>query len=107
MNKSSEKIESVVSQKRVKLHVFEPSQRKIWTVVGVSGEYWVDPESEYCSCPGYYFGKLNGKNTCYHLDSIRLADRENKFETISFSDDEFGYFIEGLISDMLQIIRTD
>lgn len=100
MNKDSEKINSIVYQKRVKLHVFEPSQRKIWTVVGLGEEYWIDPESEYCSCPGYYFGKLNGKNTCYHLDSLEIAKKENQFETITFSDDEFSDFVSGLISDL-------
>lgn len=100
MNKSSEKIDSVVSQKRVKLHVFEPSNRKIWTVVGIGEEYWFDPESEYCSCPGYYFGKLNGKTSCYHLESFKIAKKDNQFETICFSDEEFGDFIAGLISDL-------
>lgn len=100
MNKSTDKIDSIISQKRVKLHIFEPSQRKIWTVVGLGEEYWIDPESEYCSCPGYYFGKLNGKNTCYHLDSLLIAKKENQFETIVFSDDEFGDFVFGLISDL-------
>ena len=100
MNKSTEKIDSIVSQKRVKLHLFEPSQRKIWTVVGLGEEYWVDPDSKYCSCPGYYFGKLIGKNTCYHLDSLEIAKNENQIDTILFSDDEFGDFISGLISDL-------
>ena len=31
---SDEKIDSTISENRVKLHIFEPSQRKIWTVVG-------------------------------------------------------------------------
>ena len=100
MKSNSEKIESVVSQKRVKLHLFEPSKRKIWTVVGMDREYWLDPELKYCSCPGYYFGRLNGKNNCYHLDSLVIAIKENKFETISFYDDEFGAFVTGLISDL-------
>ena len=102
MNKSLDKIDSVVSQKRVKLHLFEPSNRKIWTVVGVNEEYWLDPDSDFCSCPGFYFGKLNDKNSCYHLDSQKLAVKENKFETITFSDDEFGDFISGLVSDLKQ-----
>lgn len=96
----SERIESVVSERRVKLHVFEPSKRKIWTVVGKGKEYWVDPDALYCSCPGFYFGKLNKKNTCYHLESAQLAQRLNNFEQITFSDDEFGDFISGLVSDL-------
>ena len=100
MNKDLERIQSVVSEKRVKLHVFEPSQRKIWTVVGKGKEHWIDPDSNYCSCPGFYFGKLNGKTTCYHLESAHLAKNENQIEKIIFSDDEFSDFLSGLISDL-------
>ena len=100
MNADSERVESVVSEKRVKLHVFEPSQRKIWTVVGKGQEYWVDPVGRYCSCPGFYFGKLNGKDVCYHVESAELAQKENNFEKITFSDDEYSDFISGLVSDL-------
>lgn len=100
MKKDSERIESVVSEKRVKLHVFEPSKRKIWTVVGKGKEHWLDPESQYCSCNGYYFGRLNEKTTCYHLESVYLAKQENKIEPIIFSDDEYDDFLSGLISDL-------
>ncbi len=100
MKKSSDRVESSVSEKRVKLHVFEPSQREIWTVVGKVKEHWLDPESEYCSCPGYYFGRLSGKKSCYHLDSVLLAKKENKLEKIVFSDEEYVEFLAGLISDL-------
>jgi len=100
VKKDSERIESVVSEKRVKLHIFEPSKRKIWTVVGKGKEYWLDPDAEYCSCNGYYFGRLNEKTTCYHLESVYLAKQENKVETIVFSDDEYDDFLSGLISDL-------
>ena len=96
---SSEKIDSVISENRVKLHVFEPSQRKIWTVVGKEKEYWLDPESDFCSCASYYFGKMEGKGDCYHLKSVRLAQKENKAEIIKFSDDEFVDFIASLAMD--------
>lgn len=100
MKKSPDRIEALVSEKRVKLHVFEPSQREIWTVVGKSKEHWLDPDSAFCSCPGYYFGKLSGKKSCYHLESVTLAKNENKFEKIVFSDEEYIEFIAGLISDL-------
>ncbi|MDH5462910.1 MAG: SWIM zinc finger family protein [Nitrosopumilus sp.] len=100
MAKDPGRIQSIVSEKRVKLHVFEPSQRKIWTVVGVGEEYWLDPDDHYCSCPGFYFGQLAGKNTCYHLESAELAIKENQVETIIFSDEEFSDFLSGLISDL-------
>lgn len=100
MTKDSERIQSIISEKRVKLHLFEPSQRKIWTVVGLGEEHWMDPDGGYCSCPGFYFGKLNGKTTCYHLDSVSFARKDDQIETIIFSDDEFSDFLSGLISDL-------
>jgi len=100
MNKDFDRVEVLVSEKRVKLHIFKPSRRKIWTVVGKSEEHWIDPDGCYCSCPGFYFGQLNGKKTCYHLDSAKLAQKENKIEKIIFSDDEFTDFLSGLISDL-------
>ena len=100
MKKNSDRIESLVSEKRVKLHIFEPSKREIWTVVGKGKEHWLDPISEYCSCAGYYFGRLSGKKSCYHLESVLYAKKENKIEKIIFSDDEYADFIGGLISDL-------
>lgn len=100
MKKNPDRIESLVSEKRVKLHIFEPSQREIWTVVGKGKEHWLDPDSEYCSCPGYYFGKLSSKTLCYHLESVILAKKENKFEKIVFSDEEYVEFLAGLIPDL-------
>ncbi len=100
MSKDLNRIQSIVSQRRVKLHIFEPSQRKIWTVVGKGKEHWVDPDCNYCSCFGFYFGRLNGKITCYHLESAQLARNNNQVEKIIFSDDEFTIFLSGLISDL-------
>jgi predicted nucleic acid-binding Zn finger protein len=100
MSKDFDRVEVLVSEKRVKLHIFEPSQRKIWTVVGKGEEHWLDPNTNYCSCPGFYFGQLNGKSSCYHLDSALLAQKENKIEKIIFSDDEFTDFLKALISDL-------
>ncbi|NND86094.1 MAG: hypothetical protein HKM23_01945 [Nitrosopumilus sp.] len=100
MNKDSDRVESIVSEKRVKIHTFEPSQRKIWTVVGKGQEHWIDPDNDFCSCLGFYFGTLNCKTTCYHLESAKLAKTKNQTEEIIFSDEEFSDFISGLISDL-------
>ena len=100
MNKDFDRVQSVVSEKRVKLHIFEPSQRKIWTVVGRGEEYWIDPVSHFCSCPAFYFSTLNENTTCYHLKSAEMAQKENKIEKIIFSDDEFSDFLYGLICDL-------
>ena len=89
------KIDSLLSEKRIKLHILEPSNRKIWTVVGTEKEYWFDPDLAFCSCPGYYFN-----NECYHLDFFRLAKTKNKIELTTFSDDEYGPFIGSLLSEL-------
>ena len=100
MNKSSKKYNSVLNEKRIKLHVFEPSNRKIWTVVGKEKEHWLEPDLKFCSCSGFYFGMLKNKKTCYHIDSIRIAKKEEQYESVEFSDDEFESFMSGLINDL-------
>ena len=100
MKQNSDRIQSIISEKRVKLHIFEPSKREIWTVVGKGKEHWLDPESGYCSCQGYYFGRLSGKKSCYHLESAIFAKKHNQAEKIIFSDDEYVDFIMTLICDM-------
>ena len=100
MSDVGEKIELVVSERRVKMHLFEPSQRKVWTVVGKGKEHWLDPKQQYCSCPGFYFGKLNGKETCYHIKAVKLAEKEKKYEIIKFSDDEYQNFLSGIMDDL-------
>ena len=45
MDDRDDKIKSSVYSGRVKLHIFEPSKRKIWTIVGKEKEHWLDPVS--------------------------------------------------------------
>ena len=100
MNQKSKKIHDIIFQIRVKLHLFETSQRKIWTIVGKEKEHWIDPELNFCSCSGYYFGMLKNKKPCYHIESIHIAKQENKFETIKFFDEEYNSFITGLLAEL-------
>jgi predicted nucleic acid-binding Zn finger protein len=100
VKENQRKIDLLVSEGRVKLHVFEPSNRKIWTIVGKTKEHWIDPELDFCSCASYYFNSTKDKRGCYHLDSLRAAQQTAKVELIKFSDDEFDNFIAGLISDL-------
>ena len=100
MNEKSKKIKSVISEKRIKLHYFLPSNRKIWTVVGKEKEHWLEPDLKFCSCAGFYFGMLKNKKPCYHIDSIQIAKKEEQYERIEFSDDEFESFMSGLINDL-------
>ena len=100
MNEKSKKIKSVISEKRIKLHCFLPSNRKIWTVVGKEKEHWLEPDLKFCSCAGFYFGMLKNKKPCYHIDSLQIAKKEELYEGIEFSDDEFESFMSGLINDL-------
>jgi len=100
MDGRTNKIKTTIDAGNIKLHLFEPSQRKIWTIVGKGKEHWLDPEIGFCSCSGYYFSKMNDKKVCYHLESIRIAEKEKKTDVIKFNDDEFGDFLRGLISDL-------
>ena len=100
MNEKSKKIKSVITEKRIKLHYFLPSNRKIWTVVGKEKEHWLEPDLKFCSCAGFYFGMLKNKKPCYHIDSLQIAKKEEQYERIEFSDDEFESFMSGLINDL-------
>jgi predicted nucleic acid-binding Zn finger protein len=100
MSDKQDRIESILDERRVKLHLFNPSKREIWTVIGKEKEHWIDPNSNFCSCSGYYFGMIKNKTACYHLESISKAKKENKFETIKFVDDEYESFISGIVSDL-------
>tara|TARA_B100000678_G_scaffold284226_1_gene285514 strand:- start:321 stop:623 length:303 start_codon:yes stop_codon:yes gene_type:complete len=100
MNTSSSKSGSILSEKRIKLHHFETSNRKIWTIVGEKKEYWLDPDLDFCSCPGYYFNRIHERRTCYHLKTLKIAREQNKIEKISFSDSEYEDFIASLLSDL-------
>lgn len=63
-------------------------------------EHWLAPEYDYCSCEGFYFGKLKGKKSCYHLDSLKLAQEQHETEFITFSDDEYVDFLKGLVAEI-------
>ncbi|MBE44954.1 MAG: hypothetical protein CMO16_07255 [Thaumarchaeota archaeon] len=91
---------NVILRKGVKLHLFKPSNRRIWTIVGRNNEYWVDPENNFCSCKDYYFQTLSGKEKCYHLRIIDIAKRKKLIDSIEFSDDEYTIFLKALISDI-------
>lgn len=84
---------------RVKRHVFLPSGRTVWTVVGRKAEYWVDPHHGYCSCPAHYFG--GPADTCYHIKCQTYAESASTYDTIEFDDGEFGGFVAGLVDDVL------
>lgn len=86
----------------VKLHAFEPSGRRVWTVVGDGEERWVDPLRGYCSCPAFDFARLRGGGgSCYHLEAVRSADSRGRSSVVMFSDDEYA----GLVAALLPRLR--
>ena len=101
MKKESGNVESVISANGVKLHLFEPSNRKIWTVVGKENEHWLDLDLGYCSCEDYYYNAMEKGRQCYHLQAIQTAVTQDKVETIKFQDSEFESFISALVQDIV------
>lgn len=89
---------------RVKKHVFEPSGKIIWTVVGRKNEHWVSPEYQYCSCQSYYFGNIESRYLCYHLLALQESIKSNQYETITFSDEELDGFLSGILEMILNTI---
>ncbi len=94
-------VDSIVSSMGVKLHYFEPSGRKVWTVVGKDNEHWLDPDLGFCSCEDYYYNVMNSGGECYHLKAVKAAKEKEKVEAVKFSDIEFENFISALVKDLL------
>ncbi len=92
------KIEEILKNKRIKMHLFLPSNRKIFTIVS-NDEYWLDPDINFCSCKGYFFKYMRTNEECYHLKALRLADQSD-IEVIRFSDKEYIPFIKALLHDL-------
>lgn len=101
MKQEAGNVESVISSSGVKLHLFEPSNRKIWTVVGKDNEHWLDLDLGYCSCEDYFYNAMEKGRKCYHLQAVQSAIDKNKVETIKFQDAEFESFMSALVQDIL------
>lgn len=93
------RVRRIVDGHGVKLHAFEPSGRRVWTVLGDGDEHWVDPDRRYCSCPAFGFARLRGGGpaVCYHLEAVRSACARGRHEVVMFSDDEYARFVAGLL----------
>lgn len=99
-----EKAAGALAAGSVKLHLFQPSGRKLWTVVGKEGEYWVDPELAFCSCKDYYFVTLSGGAPCYHIKSVEKAI-EDGTEALEFSDGDYVAFLQALAAEAENALR--
>jgi predicted nucleic acid-binding Zn finger protein len=91
----------------VKLHIFKPSGRNLWTIVGKDNEHWTDPEIDFCSCKYYYYKTLSDFENCYHLKSVQQAKEKNEFESIIFDDSEYIGFIKALLNDNVTKLLND
>ena len=95
----NEREERAVLSGSVKMLEFLPSTRRLWIVVGRDSEYWTDPELGFCSCKDYYFNTLSGKSPCYHLKSVKKAQKDGGAERTIFSDGEYAQVLQALADD--------
>lgn len=93
--------DAINSYSRIKLHIFVPSDRKIWTIVTKNNEYWLDLDLDYCTCKYYFFKTLSGKDRCIHLKSLAEALRLEDYDRVEFQDDEYVGFLTSLFKDVL------
>jgi predicted nucleic acid-binding Zn finger protein len=106
VDNKSYRIKDTVMSGRVKLHLFHPSERKIFTVVGVDNEYWADLDISFCSCKNYYYKTMSTGEWCYHLNSVALSLVQRKFQMIEFNDCEYSGFINALINDSIKLLTV-
>jgi predicted nucleic acid-binding Zn finger protein len=101
-----ERAVDTVLEGRVKRHVFVPSGRVIYTVVGRSGDEFINPEKPFCSCQHFFFSVLGGRDQiCYHLLANSIATETRRSIQTEFHDEEFRDFLKLLSSDLLSRSR--
>jgi predicted nucleic acid-binding Zn finger protein len=84
---------------RVRKHVFSPSGRLVWTVVGEEREYQILPLATFCSCNDFYFRVLSHEAfLCYHLLAQKIAEALDRFILLAGDDGDY--------SPLLSILRT-
>ena len=100
----AEKINELLNEKKVKKIVFAPSRVEIWEVKSHKNStniYWVDTETKYCSCKGFYYSFT--KKTCYHISAVSAALSQNAYKIELLPDsgmnDYFSSQIDNLINN--------
>jgi predicted nucleic acid-binding Zn finger protein len=84
---------------RVRKHVFYPSGRHVWTVVGEGGEYQVLPLATFCSCNDFYFRVLSHEAfLCYHLLAQKIAEVLDRYVILEGDDRDY--------TTLLSVLRT-
>lgn len=106
-SRRTNEMESILREKRVKLHKFIPSQREIWTVVGSLGDHLVIDTQPYCTCGHFYFSVLGGKDeSCYHIRAIRQAKKNQVFDLVEIDDADYGRFLYLLTRSIPIVLNT-
>lgn len=86
----------------VKRHVFVPSGRALYTVVGRRGDEFLDPDGPYCSCEHFFYRVMGGREqSCYHLLSYRIARESKRIDEVLFNDEEYYTFLSLLTLDLM------
>lgn len=84
---------------RVRKHVFSPSGRLVWTVVGEEREYQILPLATFCSCNDFYFRVLSHEaSLCYHLLAQKIAEALDRYVLLAGDDGDY--------STLLSVLRT-
>jgi predicted nucleic acid-binding Zn finger protein len=84
---------------RVRKHVFSPSGRLIWTVVGEEREYQILPLATFCSCNDFYFRVLSHEaSLCYHLLAQKIAEALDRYVLLAGDDGDY--------TTLLSVLRT-
>jgi len=81
----------LVRNAKVSLHVFKPSERKMWVVTGEHGEYLILPYAKFCSCSDFYFQitKELKVRVCYHLIAQKIAQLLDVYQKEEHGDEEY------------------
>jgi predicted nucleic acid-binding Zn finger protein len=71
-------------------HVFDPSERIVWTVRGKRMDYLVIDDL-YCSCDDFYLNVVIRRKSasCYHLLAKMLAEALETYESVKSHDDRY------------------
>jgi predicted nucleic acid-binding Zn finger protein len=109
-----ERAQKLVDELRVKRHLFAPSGRQIWSIVGNEGDFYAtfpfdDAKQsfpEFCSCDDFHYRALNGEIAeCYHLIAGKKAFQQKKYSTVEFSDEDYESFLRSLLHDIFSRYR--
>ncbi len=97
----AEKINGLINEKKVKKIVFTPSKVEIWEVKSHKNNniYWVDIETKYCSCKGFYYNFT--KKTCYHISAVSTVLSQNAYKIELLSDSEMNDFFNNQIDNLI------